>query len=282
MVTHTVPRNWRISEDLFRELNLNPEWKSSVGHAVQKAEVVECPDDFVKANMEVKVTKDDRGFAKQFQPINIRNPVSGMSISGDEGKTWVALTQIEGRAHFMSQARLRENLNNIYLRIEGWMGGSNVLVKSGSGSKWIADVASGRGNNACRGKDFYSEYKLQIKMLARSLHKAHWNGLVRVERMFGILRRNQVSIQSCDRWRRLFLFRQRRHRGRDLQHGSLFSDRELPQNNGTTNLRAHGLVRLERMHGNLRARNSPQAEKSGFEWKRQLCREDSGCSCLWS
>ena len=82
MVTHTVPRNWRISEDLFIELNLNPEWKSSVGHAVQKAEVVECPDDFVKANMEVKVTKDDRAFAKLFQSINLRNPVSGMSING--------------------------------------------------------------------------------------------------------------------------------------------------------------------------------------------------------
>ena len=276
MVTHTVPRNWRISEDLFRELNLNPEWKSSLGHPVKKAEVVECPDDFVKANMEVKVTKDDRGFAKQFQPINIRNPVSGMSISGDEGKTWVALTQIEGRAHFTSQARFREKLNNIYLRIEGWMGGSNVLVKSGSESKWIADVASGRGNNVCRGKDFYSEYKLRIKMFARSLHNSHWNGLVRVERMFGILRRNQVSIQSCNCWRRLFLFRERRHRGRDLQHGSLFSDREFPQINGTTTLRAHGLVRLERLHSNMRARNSLQAEKSGFEWKRQLCREDSG------
>ena len=162
------------------------------------------------------------------------------------------------------------------------MGGSNVLVKSGPGSKWIADVASGHGNNVCRGKDFYSEYKLKMKMFARSLHKAHRNGLVRVERMFGILRRNQVSIQNCGRWRRIFLFRQRRHRGRDLQHGSLFSDREFPQINGTTTLRAHGLVSLERLHGNLRARNSPQAEKSGFEWKRQLCREDSGCSCLWS
>ena len=86
MVTHTVPRNWRISEDLFRELNLNPEWKSSLGHPVQKAEVVECPDDFVKANMEVKVTKDDRGFAKLFQPINLRNPVSGMSINGIVGR----------------------------------------------------------------------------------------------------------------------------------------------------------------------------------------------------
>ena len=175
----------------------------------------------------------------------------------------------------MSQARFRENLNN--MRIEGWMGGSNVLVKSGPGSKWIADVASGRGNNVCRGKNYYSEYKLRIKMFARSLHNSHWNGLVRVERMFGILRRNQVSIQSCDRWRRIFLFRQRRHRGRDLQHGSLFSEfSESPQNNGTTTLRAHGLVRLERLHSNMRARNSPQAEKSGFEWKRQLCREDSG------
>ena len=152
-VAHTVPRHWRISEDLFNELDLNPDWKSSLGHPVKKVKVVECPNDYVKTNMEIKVTKDENGIAKLFQPINIKNPVSGMSISGDEGKSWMAMSQIEGRADFMRPARFRENFNYT-VKVEGWMGGSNVWFKSGPGSIWTADeneLSSGRGNNICRG-----------------------------------------------------------------------------------------------------------------------------------
>merc|ERR1719167_306081 len=43
IVTHKMERNWHLSGALFEELRFNP-----LGDQIMKAQVVECPDEFVQ------------------------------------------------------------------------------------------------------------------------------------------------------------------------------------------------------------------------------------------
>ena len=60
-MTNKVERNWHLSENLFADLNLDPDGK------VEKVKVVECPDEFVKRRMRIQIWKDDEGNAERFQ-----------------------------------------------------------------------------------------------------------------------------------------------------------------------------------------------------------------------
>ena len=145
-MTAKVGKNWQVSEDLFNDLHPDSDnGNSSFGFPVEKIEVVECPDEFVKTNMGIKIGKDDKGF----QPINMKNPISGMSISGDEGKTWRAMAQFGETDFFLRPPEMSTGINHT-IRVESWVGGSNVLFTSGPGSMWTPK-ASDRGNNICRG-----------------------------------------------------------------------------------------------------------------------------------
>ena len=144
-MTNKVARNWHLSETLFKDLNLDPDRK------VEKVKVVECPDEFVKTKMRVQIWKDDEGNDKRFQPINMKNPISGMSMSGDEGRTWTTMSQYRETDSFLRPSELRK-ASNLMIRVESWMGGSDVLISSRSGSLWTAGKdGSDGGNNICRG-----------------------------------------------------------------------------------------------------------------------------------
>ena len=150
-MTHKVRSNWQISETLFKDLDLDPDSNSSMGYPVEKVQVVECPDEFVKSNMRIKIYEDVKGIAELFQPINMRNPIWGMSISGDGGETWRTMNQQAETDFFLRPLEL-STIENQTIRVESWMGGSNVLISSGPGSLWTASQdASGGGNNICRG-----------------------------------------------------------------------------------------------------------------------------------
>ena len=147
-MTHKVRSNWQISETLFKDLDLDPDSNSSMGYPVEKVQVVECPDEFVKTNMRLKIWKDDEGNAERFQPINMKNPISRMSISGDGGETWRTMSQLAETDFFLRPPEL-SRFGNQTIRVESWMGGSNVLISSGPGSIWTAGQDG--GNNICRG-----------------------------------------------------------------------------------------------------------------------------------
>ena len=144
-MTNKVERNWHLSETLFKDLNLDPDRK------VEKVKVVECPDEFVKPNLGIQIWKDDKGNGERFQPINMKNPISGMSMSGDEGRTWTTMSQYGETDSFLRPSELRK-ASNLMIRVESWMGGSDVLISSRSGSLWTAGQdGSDGGNNICRG-----------------------------------------------------------------------------------------------------------------------------------
>ena len=150
-MTHKVRSNWQISETLFKDLDLDPDMNFSVGYPVEKVQVVECPDEFVKSNMRIKIYEDVKGNAELFQPINMRNPIWGLSISGDGGETWSTMSQQAETDFFLRPSEL-STIENQTIRVESWMGGTNVLISSGPGSIWTASQdASGGGNNICRG-----------------------------------------------------------------------------------------------------------------------------------
>ena len=145
MVTNKVERNWHLSKTLFNDLNLDP------GGKVEKVKVVECPGEFVKLNLGIQIWKDDKGNGERFQPINMKNPISGMSMSGDEGRTWTTMSQYRETDSFLRPSELRK-ASNLMIRVESWKGGSDVLISSQSGSLWTADKdGSDGGNNICRG-----------------------------------------------------------------------------------------------------------------------------------
>ena len=145
MVTNKVERKWHLSETLFKDLDLDPDGK------VEKVKVVECPDEFVRPNMRIQVWKDDKGNAERFQPINMKNPISGMSMSGDEGRTWTMMSQYGETNSFLRPPELGK-ASNLMIKVESWMGGSDLLISSRPGSLWTADQGgSDGGNNMCRG-----------------------------------------------------------------------------------------------------------------------------------
>ena len=152
-MTSKVERNWQLSETLFKDLDLNPDRNSSSSYPVKKVRVVECPEALVKAKMELQIWRDDKGNAERFQPINMRNPILGMSVSEDEGRTWTPMRQFGDTDSFLSPSELGKGSNNrTLIRVESWMGGSNVLFSSRPGTLWTAgqDGFEG-GNNIWRG-----------------------------------------------------------------------------------------------------------------------------------
>ena len=152
-MTKKVRGNWQISETLFKDLDLDLDRNSSLGYPVEKVQVVECPEEFVKSNMRIKIYEDLTGIAERVQPINMKNPISGMSISGDEGETWRTMSQLAETDFFLRLPEL-SRIGNQTIRVESWMGGSNVLISSGPGSIWTAGQDG--GNNICRGTYFTS------------------------------------------------------------------------------------------------------------------------------
>ena len=144
-----MDRDWHVSETLFKDLGLDPLSNSS---SIEKAEIVTCPEEFVETGLRVKTWKDNNGQVERFQPINMKNPISGMSISGDEGKTWAKMSQFGNTDSFLRPSSLSSETSKLLLRVESWMGGSDVLVRGGPDSIWSADQdAVGGGNNICRG-----------------------------------------------------------------------------------------------------------------------------------
>ena len=178
-MTNKVERNWHLSETLFKDLNLDPDRK------VEKVKVVECPDEFVKTKMRVQIWKDDEGNDKRFQPINMKNPISGMSMSGDEGRTWTTMNHFGETDSFLRPSELSRTSKQT-IRVESWIGGSNVLISSQSGSLWTAGQdGSDGGNNICRGifrftQDIPKSYSLQkyyiYQVLASFLGRFGRNG----------------------------------------------------------------------------------------------------------
>ena len=156
IVTHIVPSGWHVSENIFKELDL----KKNSGAPVSNAEVVECPLDLVKEDIGIQVLKSTTGgiHAISYQAINMRNPISRMSISQDEGMTWTGLSQEERSAAFLHPRLLDPSLN-ISIRVEPWMGGSNVEVRIGPITFQDGAVISTTKNNVCRSnKNFLSQF----------------------------------------------------------------------------------------------------------------------------
>ena len=153
MVTQKVDRNWHLSEELFEALDLGPsDGNSSLGSAIENAQVVECPDEFVKPNMAVKVERDSAGQVDLFQPIFMKNPISGLSISEDLGQTWATMSPKGDSDIFQMPPELKTAMGDLLIRIESWIGGSDVLISSALESIWSAGQdASEPGNNICRG-----------------------------------------------------------------------------------------------------------------------------------
>ena len=153
MVTQKVDRNWHLSEELFEALDLGPsDGNSSLGSAIEKAQVVECPDEFVKPNMAVKVQRDATGQVDLFQPIFMKNPISGLSISEDLGQTWATMNPQGDSDIFQIPPELKTAMGDLLIRVESWIGGSDVLISSAPESIWSAGQdASEPGNNICRG-----------------------------------------------------------------------------------------------------------------------------------
>ena len=167
IVTNKVERSWHISETLFKDLDLNPD---SLSYPVKKVRVVECPDEFVKAKMEIRIWKDDKGNAERFQPMNMKNPILGMSMSEDGGGTWTTMREYGDTDSFLSPSELRKGSNNqTLIRVESWMGSSNVLFSSRPGALWTAgqDGFDG-GNNIWRGIFRFTQV---VHKISKSLKK---------------------------------------------------------------------------------------------------------------
>ena len=147
IVTHMVPSGWHVSQNIFQELDL----EKNLGAPVSRAKVVECPLDLVKEDIGIQVLKTTRGgiHGISYQAINMRNPISRMSISQDEGKTWTGLSQDERSAAFLHPLLLNPSLD-ISIRVEPWMGGSNVEVNIGPITFQDGAVISTAKNNVCR------------------------------------------------------------------------------------------------------------------------------------
>ena len=185
MVTQKVDRNWHLSEELFEALDLDPsDGNSSLGSAIEKAQVIECPDEFVKPNMAVKVQRDSAGQVDLFQPIFMKNPISGLSISEDLGQTWATMSPQGDADTFQIPPELKTAMGDLLIRVESWIGGSDVLISSAPESIWSAGQdASEPGNNICRGISRYSPisfFRLQFdvffQVIASTLEPLGQNG----------------------------------------------------------------------------------------------------------
>ena len=185
MVTQKVDRNWHLSEELFEALDLSPsDGNSSLGSAIEKAQVIECPDEFVKPNMAVKVQRDSAGQVDLFQPIFMKNPISGLSISEDLGQTWATMSPQGDSDIFQIPPELKTAMGDLLIRVESWIGGSDVLISSAPESIWSAGQdASEPGNNICRGISRYSPisfFRLQcdvfFQVIASTLERLGQNG----------------------------------------------------------------------------------------------------------
>ena len=153
-MTHIVPRGWLVSENIFEELDLEKaticDGCENPGVPVSSVQVVECPLDLVKEDMEIKVLKNTETDVHGYQAINMKNPISRLSISGDEGKTWIGLNQEEKSAAFLHPKQFDSSLN-VTIRVDGWMGGSNVQVNMGLLPFPDGALTLANGNNVCRG-----------------------------------------------------------------------------------------------------------------------------------
>ena len=173
-MNHIVSRGWLVSENIFEELDLEKaticDGCENPGVPVSRVQVVECPLDFVffdkvKEDMEIKVLKNTEGDLHGYQPLNMKNPISRLSISGDEGKTWIGLNQEERSATFLHPKQFDSSLN-VTIRVDGWMGGSNVQVNMGplpfpDGAPTFLAM----GNNVCRGNPNSSNFFASILCL---------------------------------------------------------------------------------------------------------------------
>ena len=231
-MTHIVPRGWYVSANIFEELDpeatisggseitsspttpsVSESTPSSInpGVPVSSVQVVECPLDLVKENMEIKVLKNTETDVQGYQAINMRNPISRLSISGDEGKTWIGLNQEERSAAFLHPKQFNTSLN-VTIRMDSWMGGSNVQVNMGLLPLQDGTLTSAKGNNVCRGN---SNDHACSKLLAnitsgcffffRQL-QAYWDSLDSMEHMHSNLRwRDQAAQQTCCKGQRKLL-----------------------------------------------------------------------------
>ena len=196
MVTNKVERNWHLSKTLFNDLDLDPDRK------VEKVKVVECPDEFVKPNMGIQTWKDDN--IKRFQAINMKNPISGMSISGDEGRTWTTMSQYGETGSFQRPSELRK-ASNLMIRVESWKGGSDVLISSRSGSLWTAGQEGSDGrNNICRGIFRFTQIS-HCQIFTSTIFRcvqAYWDRLDGMEQMQWILwrRRDHIPFKNSCSW----------------------------------------------------------------------------------
>ena len=148
-MTHIVPRGWQVSEAIFSEIG-TVTFSINSNVTVSSVQVVECPLDLVQEDVGIKVVKNANGDLHGYQAINMRNPISRLSISGDEGTTWTGLSQEQGSDAFLHPKDLDPSLK-VAIRVDSWMGGSNVQVEMGS-PPFQDEVTKAEGNNVCRGK----------------------------------------------------------------------------------------------------------------------------------
>ena len=206
----------------------------SPGVPVLSAQVVECPLEFVEEDMEIKVLKSTEDDVHGYQAINMRNPISRLSISEDEGKTWVGLSQKERSAAFLHPNQFNSSLN-ITIRVEGWMGGSNVQVKMGPMPFPDGAVTLAKGNNVCRGNPndhiqvlncwqallIYQWHLFMLLFLFRQL-QAHLDSLDSMEHLHSNLRRREEAAhETCGPGQRKLLHEREGHNGGGVQHTSL-------------------------------------------------------------
>ena len=183
IVGHIVARGWHVSESIFKELASSANRTEMV--PVSSAQVVECPLDLVNKDMEIKVLKNKEDDIHGYQAINMRNPISRLSISGDEGKTWTGLSHEKRSAAFLHPAGFKASLN-VTIRVESWIGGTNVQINMGSAPSQESTLA--KGNNVCRSKTNFLSTTILVTFcfFFRQL-QAHWDSLDRMERMHGNL-----------------------------------------------------------------------------------------------
>ena len=83
---------------------------------ISEAEIVECPDDIVSGNMKIKIKEGSNPWWAAYQVLNTKNPINGMSISTDNGITWMEMVGPEDPAPsgfwFMKPDGLILNVDN--------------------------------------------------------------------------------------------------------------------------------------------------------------------------
>ena len=125
------------------------------------------------------------------------------------GRTWTKMSQYRENDSFLRPSEL-EKANNLTLRVESWMGGSNVLFSSGYGSLWTSGQdGSDSGNNICRGIFRFGQLSHSlIKITFIRCLQAYWDSLDEMERMQWILwrRENGPEKKSCPRGCDILLF----------------------------------------------------------------------------